>query len=248
MSKQKENGRRVKTDISGVGQKPTGTSVSGQSQLYGGGRVIDYGVFRGYVPIDQYAAEVFRRRLLERVTRRPVDVGEAVALAEEVGLEPKRGNGIEAQVRKILREWPKGMSKIVELVDPNAPIKNARSYFGLEKYLGEKGKPIKELLYGPLEQAAKEAHPEYDQKAIHQSTGMIIRMLEHSGVLTEGDLEDLLASGNLDNIRSTSGKGLMSKDPRQRTYLNYFVRACEIAGYDTTNLKAGVRPAEAASG
>ncbi len=199
------------------------------------GQGITYEQFNEFVPPDEFKEGAFKIRAMEALRERGhLPITGLAEIAKQIGFETSPGRGYNSIVRRILNGLS-GKEEVVELYDARAPdIQNQAPHFWLKRFVGEKAKPIQNILYGALEQAIREARPDATPKDVHQNAAQIIAVLQRKDILTQGDLEQLLQVGNVHGVN-----GLVSADKRKRARLNYFTRACELAGYDVTNLKAG---------
>ncbi len=102
------------------------------------------------------------------------------------------------------------------------------------KYFGKDSKPVKDDFRPHVEQAVREAHPDWNEKAVHNAAGGVIYALETNGIVFMPDLEKLAQQFAQEGISALQEvKGLVNKDPTKRTQLNYATRALELAGLYT---------------
>ncbi len=103
------------------------------------------------------------------------------------------------------------------------------------KYMGKDSKLVKDAFSPYVKQAVIEINPQFfGTSFVNQSTGRLIHsVLEGNGIVFMSQLEELLQKGN----EAILGlKGLVAKVPsRKHALYDYFVRACELAGYKIGN-------------
>lgn len=187
---------------------------------------VDYAMFRTFVKKEDYMQSVFLKMALKEAIRRPVPEPRLVRIAKEVGVTSDPGRSVADKVRQMLKEHD---GKFVEQLNPDPDQtpnpRLATPYWGLSKYLGQDGKPVRNVLYNPFQQAIRNAHPGSSTRSVNMLASFIIGLFEESGVLTQGDLKELVQLGDFSKVT-----GLVSKDPRQRANYGHALRALEIAG------------------
>ncbi|MEK6837514.1 MAG: hypothetical protein AABX69_02580, partial [Nanoarchaeota archaeon] len=179
--------------------------------------VISYEEFREYVPRDQLVTAAFKKRILQKATYGAIPFAMAVEIAETVGAKGQKEGSLERTVRQLLRSVP----DLVELFDPkDSDTKNPTSCFGLSRFLGDKGKPVRAALYDWLVETIQAKHTELTLGYARAGAGATINVLQQAGILTIGDLESAIEAGTLAN---TSGLGSINASATDR--LSYVLEA-----------------------